>query len=141
MPAREVRSFKVTIPAGTTEADPYTEDVTMPPRLVTAVHWRVPPGPSGLMGWRLTMSGGVAVIPTGGGWIITDDDAETWNLTGQPDGGYWQVSGYNTGAHDHSVYVDFLLDLVTSAAEVAAYYSNAQLSSTPGNAAAGVLAG
>ena len=82
-PAVEIRSFAVTIPTGTTQSAPYTQDIFFPARIVTGVHWKVPRGPSGLMGWQLTMSGGNAVIPAGGGWIITDDDSDTWPLTGQ----------------------------------------------------------
>jgi hypothetical protein len=111
-PAIEVRSFAVTIPAGTAANDPYTQEIWFPAREVLGVHWKVPPGPSGLMGWRLTMSGGTAVLPTGGGWIITDNDSDTWNLQGQPDSGYWEVTGYNTGIYNHTVYLDFLLDIV-----------------------------
>ena len=114
-PAAEVRSFAVTIPAGTPQADPVTTQIFFPARDVTGVSWRVPPGPSGLMGWQLTMSGGQVVIPTGGGWIVADDQYDTWPLTGFPDSGYWEVTGYNTGAYDHTVYLDFLLDLVTEA--------------------------
>lgn len=115
-PAAEVRSFQVTIPAGTPLSSPVTSDVAFPARIVTGVHWKVPPGPSGLMGWRLSMSGGIAVIPTGGGWVIADDDSDTWPLTGQPDSGAWQVTGYNTDVYDHTVYLDFLLDLVAMSA-------------------------
>jgi len=111
-PAVEIRSFAVTIPSGTLESAPYTEDIFFPARIVTGVHWKVPRGPSGLMGWRLTMSGGNAVIPAGGGWIITDDDSDTWPLTGQPDSGAWELTGYNLGSYDHTVYLTFLLDLV-----------------------------
>ena len=112
VPAVEVRSFAVTIPAGTPVDTPYTQDIFIPARILTGVHWKVPPGPSGLMGWRLTMSGGNAVIPTGGGWIISDDADVTWALTDQPDSGYWEVTGYNTDIYDHTVYLDLLLDLV-----------------------------
>lgn len=140
-PALEVRSFAVTIPASTAQASPYTESVAFPARVVVGVHWKVPPGPSGLMGWRLTMSGGNAVIPTGGGWIVTDDDSGTWSLTGMPDSGAWEITGYNTDIYDHTVYVDFLLDLVGQAPAAVPLASNSVLSSPPGVAAAGVTAG
>ena len=128
-PAVEVRSFAAVIPAGTTADAPVTVDVSFPPRVVTAIRWRVPPGPAGLMGWRLTMSGGVAVIPVGGGWIIANDETETWPLTDQPDSGSWEVTGYNTGGYDHAVYLDFLLDLVGTAAAAPDLVPNADLSS------------
>lgn len=134
--AVEIRAFKVTIPAGTAIDDPVTIDVSFPPRLVQAVHWKVPPGPSGLMGWRLTMSGGVAVIPTGGGWVITDNDSDTWPLTGQPDSGAWEVTGYNTDIYDHAVYVDFLLELVGSGTPPTVLTADAALSS-PASASTG----
>lgn len=114
-PAAEIRSFQVTIPANTALDSPLTTAVSFPQRNVIAVHWLVPPGPSGLMGWRLTMSGGVPVIPTGGGWIIADDQSAQWPLTGYPDNGGWEITGYNTDIYDHSVYVDFLLDLIAPA--------------------------
>jgi len=127
-PAAEIRSFQVTIPAGTPESAPYVQDIYFPPRVVVAVSWRVPPGPSGLMGWRLTMNDGVAVIPYGGGWIVADDQYQTWNLANLPDSGYWEVTGYNTGTYPHSVFLDFQLELVQQAV------SSPALVSVPGAA-------
>jgi hypothetical protein len=111
-PAVEIRSFAVTIPHGTTLPATFTQDIFFPARIVTGIHWKVPPGPSGLMGWRLTMSNGNPVIPTGGGWIIADDQDATWPLADQPDSGAWEITGYNTDIYDHTVYVDFFCDLV-----------------------------
>lgn len=101
----------MTIPAGTAQSSPLVTPVSFPDRVVSGVHWKVPPGPSGLMGWRLTMSNGIAVIPVGGGWIISDDDSDTWVLSNQPTSGQWEVTGYNTDVYDHTVYITFLLDL------------------------------
>lgn len=140
-PAVEVRSFAVTIPAGTPLEAPATFDVSFPPRDVVAVHWKVPPGPSGLMGWRLTMSGGNAVVPTGGGWVIADNESDTWPLTGQPDSGAWEVTGYNTDIYDHTVYVDFLLALALAPATPTTLPSNAALSSPASVSASGIVAG
>lgn len=127
-PVLEVRSFQATIPAGTAITSPKVIDTPFPAREVVWVHWKVPTGPSGLMGWRLSMSGGVAVLPTGGGWIITDDDSDTWNLTGQPDSGFWEVSGYNTDLYDHSVYLDFGLVMPGGPAPVVPLIPSAVLS-------------
>jgi len=128
-PAVEVRSFAVTIPAGTAITAPYTQDIYTPARVLAALHWKVPPGPSGLMGWRLTMSGGNPVIPTGGGWIIADDEDATWNLTDQPDSGFWELTGYNTDIYPHTVYLDFLLDLVGETPTVISQIPSSALSS------------
>lgn len=109
--AQEIREFTVLIPAGTTKAAPLVADIGFPSREVIAVSWRVPPGPSGLMGWALT-SAGTPVIPIQPGtYIVTDNQSATWNLEGYLDSGNWQLTGYNTGLYDHTVYLTFLLDL------------------------------
>ena len=108
--AREVRSFAVTIPAATLAATPYVEDLPMPARLVVEVRVRVPPGPSGLVGWALG-SAGERVLPWGEGqWIVADNEAISWPLEGQIESGAWQLQGYNLGVYDHTIYVTFLLD-------------------------------
>ncbi|HUZ35229.1 MAG TPA: hypothetical protein VMV17_02770 [Streptosporangiaceae bacterium] len=119
-PALEIRYFAAVIPAGTPLAVPVLVDIGFPPREVTAITWRVPPGPSGLTGWRLSM-GGVQVLPTNlGSWIVTDDERDTWPVTGLPDSGAWQLAGYNTDIYDHTVYLTFMLDLPGGAAAAVA---------------------
>jgi hypothetical protein len=109
--AQEVRQFAVLVPHGTPLAAPVTTSIIFPARLVTAVSWRVPPGPSGMMGWALT-SAGTPVIPIQPKtYIVTDDQAATWDLEGYLDSGNWQVTAYNTGVYDHTVYLTFQLDL------------------------------
>lgn len=109
--AQEVREFAVLVPAGTPQAAPVTVNVSFPSRLVRAVSWRVPPGPSGMMGWALT-SAGTPVIPIQPRtFIVTDNQAGTWPLEGFLDSGNWQVTAYNTGLYPHTVYLTFLLDL------------------------------
>ena len=111
----EIRTAQATIPAGTPLAAPVTVNVSFPDRIVRAVRWRVPRGPSGLMGWQLT-SDGVPVIPVvAGTFIVADGEADDWPLDGYPTAGNWQVTGYNTGAYPHTVYLTFLLDLITPA--------------------------
>jgi len=113
--AQEIRAAQATIPAGTPLAAPVTVSVAFPDRIVRAVRWRVPPGPGGLMGWQLT-SDGVPVIPVvPGTWIIADNESDDWPLNGYPTAGNWQVTGYNTGVYPHTVYLTFLLDLITPA--------------------------
>lgn len=109
--AEEVRHFTATIPAGTPLATPVTVDVSFPPRIVARIDWRVPNGPQGLMGWRLSM-GGLQVIPTSGDkFIIADGHAGSITPSAELSSGAWQVTGYNTGASPHSVYLAFHLDL------------------------------
>lgn len=126
--AREVRQYAATITAGTTVAAPMRIPLSMPARIVRRIRWRVPPGPSGLMGWRLG-SGGVAVIPwNDGAWIIADDEWDEWLPEGQITSGAWELQGYNGGTLDHTVYLTFELDppqLVDPAALVVYDYGSA----------------
>ena len=108
--AAEVRSFAVTVPAGTAIATPQVTALTMPARVVRSVRVRVPPGPAGLVGWALGMAG-VRILPWGTGqWIVADNEAIEWDLEGQPDSGAWQLHAYNTGVYDHTLFVTFQLD-------------------------------
>lgn len=107
--ASELRLFPVLVPHGTPASAPVHINTPFPPHKVTRISWRVPPGPRGEVGWQITM-GGVVVIPKNGGWIITDDEAAAWDLEDLPDSGAWQVTAYNTGTYDHTIYVTFHLD-------------------------------
>lgn len=109
--AREIRAFQVVVPAGTTKAAGWSQDVSFPPREVVQVEIRIPPGPRGEMGFSLG-SGGVPVLPSNaGGWVVADDQDIVWPLDGQWNSGAWSVQAYNTGQYDHTIYLTFLLDL------------------------------
>ena len=107
--ATETRSFQVTIPAGTQQAAPLVTDVSFPSREVERITVKVPPGPSGLMGFALTMNGQRVIPINSGAWIITDDHTYDWAMTDLPNTGQWQVTGYNTDIYDHTLYIDFLV--------------------------------
>jgi len=109
--AQEIREFAVLVPAGTAKAAPLVADVRFPPRTVTAMAWRVPPGPSGQLGWALTSAGAPVIPIQPGSWVVTDNQAATWPLEGYLDSGNWQLTAYNTGVYDHTVYLTFFLDL------------------------------
>lgn len=110
--AREIRSFQAVIPAGTAQTSPIRISVAMPVRKVDTLEIVVPPGPSGMMGFAITM-GGVNIIPVQPGtYMVTDDERIVWDLTNLPTSGAWQVSGYNTGNFDHTVYLRWLVDIV-----------------------------
>ena len=109
--AVEVREFACTIPHGTAIATPYTKALTFPPRVVTQIDWRVPPGPNGQVGFAIGSSGEQVVPIDAGSWLIADDQDKSWPLTGFWDSGGWEFFGYNLGVFDHTVYLTFLCDL------------------------------
>lgn len=133
--ATEIRSFAVTIPANTPVTAPVTIPVTFPPRTVVQVDWQVPPGPSGLMGWSLTVAGQPVIPVNPGAFIITDDRKQSWPLEDFPDQGQWQVTGYNQDIYDHTIYLDFLLVLNSAPSGTPAQIPSAALSSRPAAAA------
>lgn len=108
--AQEVRSFAPLIPAGTLATAPLVTSLAMPPRIVRRLRVRVPPGPAGSVGFALT-SGGARVVPAGQGtWIVADDEIFDWELVETIESGAWQLTAYNTGRWDHTLYLTFELD-------------------------------
>jgi hypothetical protein len=121
--AAEIRSFAVTIPAGTPVSAPQVTALAMPARIVRSVRVRVPPGPAGLVGWALG-SAGQRVLPWGPNqWIVADNEAIEWPLTGQISSGAWQLQAYNTGVYAHTLYLVFQLDPVGRVGAVAGLFA------------------
>ena len=109
--AREIQAFAVTIPAGTAQASPQVSDLAMPPRLVERIEVRVPPGPRGQLGFQIGMAGRQLLPYNAGQYVVTDDEALSWDLYDLPSSGAWQVIAYNTGAYPHTLYLRFLVEL------------------------------
>jgi hypothetical protein len=60
--------------------------------------------------------GGVQVLPgVAGEWVVADDEADDWEIFNLPDSGAWQLTGYNTGSYDHTVYLYFFVTPIQSA--------------------------
>lgn len=114
--AEDIRHFTTTCPAGTPATAALVIPITMPPRTVRRIDWRVPNGPMGTMGFLLQVKGGV-ILPVAGSFIFVVANGETgyWELDDYPDSGDWQVAMYNTGANPHSVYLTFHIDLPAKA--------------------------
>lgn len=112
--AQEIRQNSFVIAAGTTPAVPITQDLSFPPRDVSAIEIIVPPGPNGLVGFAL-MNSNVIVIPYDSDqWIITSDEKIHWDLSGYINSGSWQIRGYNLGVKPHTIYLRWLLNLTTA---------------------------
>lgn len=106
----EVRSFEVSIPAGTAVGAPQVTDVSFPTRIVSWVEFLFPPGPRGQVGIRYTMNGDAVIPLIAGTWLIADNDKSHWDLSGYPDSGAWELTAYNSGQFDHTIYLRFGLD-------------------------------
>jgi len=67
--------FAVTIPAGTTDADPFSQDLNLTAGVIEKVSILFPPGPHGMVKIRL-LQGSHQFIPTNpDGYLASDDEA------------------------------------------------------------------
>lgn len=99
--------YVVPVPAGTLQANPQITALAMPPRTVTRIDWRVPPGPQGNMGFLVGINKVPALpLPTGT-YVVADGNSGDWQIEGFPDSGAWTCIAYNTGTFQHSVYLTF----------------------------------
>jgi len=118
--ATSVIALTGTITAGTPSASPMTVSLAVGTNLIDKIRWRVPPGPRGNLGWNLSM-GGVQVLPSDkGAYVVADDEADDWEIFNLPDSGAWQLTGYNTGSYDHTVYLYFFVTPIQQGATLTA---------------------
>lgn len=110
--AEDIQHFTVIIPTGSTAKNPAKVNITMPPRTVSQIDWKVPPGHMGTMSFLVAMAG-VPVLPVHGEftYVTADNKDGSWQLSKYPDSGGWQVIGYNTGSYAHQVLLTFYCDL------------------------------
>lgn len=112
--AQEIRQFQVTTPAGRAITNPLVTSLAMPARIVERIRIRIPPGPSGQLGFALG-SAQQRVIPyNDAAWFVGDNETLDLDLQDQFDSGAWQLQSYNTGTHAHTLLITFYLRLVQS---------------------------
>lgn len=101
------------IPGATTPASPLTFPMSFQPSDVERIDVRIPPGPSGLVGFYIG-NGGAQFIPEGNGnWIVADNDFFQWPLSNAPNNGNWSIVAYNTDVISHTIYVMFNISGLT----------------------------
>lgn len=105
-----IERYAVTLPAGTGMSSPATTTLGFRDGVVRRIDVRVPPGPSGLMGFYVGYASGPVIPETAGTFLVMDDESWSYEVDNHPTGTQWQVTGYNTDVYDHTVYVTFHLD-------------------------------
>lgn len=101
----EFLQFAVTIPHGTAEATPHRAQLPMTPRIVREFRVRVPPGGKGYVGWAIGNAGQPVIPLNAGAWIVTNNATLPFVVDGFTTSGTWWLIGYNTGDHDHTIYI------------------------------------
>jgi hypothetical protein len=106
--------LEFTIPAGTPQSAPVSQSWPLEDNNLVSISTRIPPGPSGLMGFRI-MWAEQQIVPWGNNsWLICDDEELNWpsntavTLTGLV------VQGYNTGTYPHTVYLRALITTLSA---------------------------
>lgn len=98
-------AFQFTVPAGTPVAAPLTFDASVDMTNFDTLHFHVPPGPNGVLGFRILTSD-VQFFPYNApSWIVVSDHSHTLDITDVASSGSWQIQAYNTGYFDHTIYL------------------------------------
>lgn len=108
--AQRIESFTVLTPAGTLDTAPQTTALSFNDGVVQQIEILIPPGPSGLMGFRILHSGDVVIPYDRSKWIIADNEVIKWPLEGYPTGRAWAIRTYNLDAYSHTLYIRILVD-------------------------------
>ena len=108
--AERIEFTDVTIPAGTPIAAPVTIPVDFDDGIVERLEMRWPAGPSGLVGLRVGHSGQVIIPFSINTFLISDDEAIAWPLSGYPTANKWFVQGYNLDIYPHTIQFRWLIN-------------------------------
>lgn len=108
--ADRVEPFAVTVPPATGIAVPQITTLAFRDGIVTELDVTVPPGPSGLVGFRIQHLGSQIIPYTGAQFIIADDRELKWPLANFPTASGWQLAAYNLDIYPHTLYLEFLID-------------------------------
>ena len=106
--AQIIRQATVTVPANTSMDDLYFADISFPAETVVQIDLEVPPGPSGLMGFYLAMSGQQIIPFEAGEFLVWDDVFKEWPVENFPTANTWQIFAYNEDTlNTHDIVVRF----------------------------------
>jgi hypothetical protein len=105
--ANRIEPFEVTVPAGTASSAPQRTSLAFPDGEAVRLEIRMPPGPSGLVGFQVHYSGQSVIPYRGSTFIKGDDERFDWDLERYPERGDWELLAYNTDIYDHTLYLRF----------------------------------
>ena len=105
--AQRVIPLTCVIPANTPVGAPVHFPLQFPSADVERIDVRIPPGPSGTVGFAIWYGGGNFIPDTNGTWIIANDQYIQWPLDDAPNGGNWDIVCYNVDVLPHTVYFFF----------------------------------
>lgn len=107
--ADDIRSFTVSVAAGTVEASPQVDALDLPQAVVERVDVIIPAGHGGETGIGLAIAGAQVIPFNEDEWITGDDVRLEFPLQNYPTTGQWSTFTWNTDDFDHTFYLTFLL--------------------------------
>lgn len=105
--ATRIEPFEVTTPKGTAQSSYQTTRLSFQDGRVERVEILVPPGPSGLVGFKLAHSGQSVIPISADTWNVADGVKFDWPLNNFPEGDMWELWTYNTDVYNHTIYIWF----------------------------------
>lgn len=102
--------FTITVPAGTPKTAPVTFPCVFQQGYVTEVDVKVPPGPSGTVGFFVSAGGSQYIPRTPGSFVMPDNDYILWPLSNAINSGSWAVVAYNTDIYPHTLQFGFQIN-------------------------------
>lgn len=108
--ATRIEAPTLAIPAGTPIAAPVSALLFAQRADIQEIEVRVPPGPSGLVGFSFWHSSRQVIPAIDNTWVITDDETIRWPLAGYSVNPNWTIRAYNLDVYPHTLYVRVLLD-------------------------------
>ena len=109
--AVELYQFTATVPANTPATALYVYPMPLGLWDIESIDLEVPPGPAGLMGFYLALSGQQWLPHSPGQFIVWDDTKDSWSLNDQPTSYGWEVHAYNLDSYSHAIVVRFHVSL------------------------------
>lgn len=112
--ATDIFEFAVKVTAGTPKATPLVTQLPLGVCDVERIDVFVPPGPRGELHFYLS-SGKNQIFPSNIGTYFTPENMDKeFPVSNQMDSGAWEITAYNTGQYDHTIYLAFLTNPVTN---------------------------
>jgi hypothetical protein len=99
--------FELTIPANTPASAPVSLPCVFRQGEVIEIDVKVPPGPSGNVGFFVGAGGSQYVPRTVGSFVMPDKDYFVWPISNAINSGSWSVTAYNTDIFPHNIQVAF----------------------------------
>lgn len=108
--ATRIETPQLLVPAGTPIAAPVSTSLYAQRAIMVALEILIPPGPSGLVGFRFDHSNRQVIPKIDGTWIIADGETIKFPLENYSVQPAWSIVAYNLDVYPHTLYVRVLLD-------------------------------